>query len=336
MMNALGSLIRVSIVGYVLTLLAYVALRLAFGGDLWWLALANNFAPYFFLPLVGFALVALLARLQPRFVLLPLLLLVVGLVWYGPRFAPRPQAAPAASTLHVISFNVWAYNRQINAVEAWLREENADVVLLQEAFHDLPARLADVYPYTQPQPALPQDRQILSRYPIVERGGGSGYERTVIDVAGARVAVYNVHFGVPFSSQPRYGLHDLPYPLNMMVRYDEQRRNEQIRDWLAAVTAETLPVIAGGDFNTSDNSAVYPTIAARLSDSYRTVEPGLGTTWPVGAKLPIPLPLPPLMRIDYIWHSDALRALSASVGPEVGSDHRPIMATLALPDTSAN
>src|SRR5690606_24691873 len=138
-MKALGSLFRVSIVLYVLALTAYVILRLLFGGDLWWLAMLNNFAPYLFLPLFLLAGLALVLRLNTRFVLLPLPLRVVALVWYGPLFAPRPQAAPASASVKVISFNVWAHNQQLDIAEAWLRAENADVVLLQEAYHDLPA-----------------------------------------------------------------------------------------------------------------------------------------------------------------------------------------------------
>lgn len=335
-MKALGSLFRVSIVFYVLGLAVYVALRLIFGGELWWLALLNNFAPYFFLPLLALALLALVTRLNPRFVLLPLLLLVVGLVWYGPLFAPRPQAAPAADSVKVVSFNVWANNRQLDTTETWLRAQNADIVLLQEAYHDLPARLADVYPYTLPDPPQPQDRQILSRHPILERSTHNGYERAVVDFDGTAVAVYDVHFGVPFVNEPHLGLHSLPYPLSMVVRYNEENRNAQIRNWLAALENEPMPVIVGGDFNTSDNSAMYPIIAAALTDSYREVETGFGTTWPVTAKLPLALDaLPPLMRIDYVWHSDTLRALDVEVGPEIGSDHRPVVAVLALPEATS-
>ncbi len=322
------------IVLYLLALTAYLLLRVVFGGDLWWLAMLNNFAPYFFLPLVVLALYALAVRLHPRFVLLPLILLVVGLVWFGPRFAPRPVAAPAEATLKLVSLNLWVHNQQLDLSEAWLRQQDADVVLLQEAYHDTAARLSDVYPYTQPNPALPdgQDRQILSRYPFVEAQWENGYVRSVIEVDGARVAIYNVHFGVPFVNEPRYGLASLPYPLSMIIRYNEAPRNEQIRAMLTRLESETLPAIVGGDFNTSDNSALYPVIAAQLTDSFREAASGFGATFPVGSKLPVALPIPPLMRIDYVWHTGGLRALEVEVGPEVGSDHRPVVAVLALPE----
>jgi endonuclease/exonuclease/phosphatase (EEP) superfamily protein YafD len=332
-MKALGSLFRVLIVGYVLALTGYLALRVVFGGDLWWLALLNNFAPYFFVPLVGLVLLALVSRLNVRFVLLPLLLLVVGMAWFGPRFAPRPQAAPAEAPLKVVTFNLLVSNTQMDDVEAWLRAQAADVVLLQETYHDIGARLADVYPYSQPDPFPEggQDKQILSRYPMLERSTNNGFDRVVISVDGQQIAVYNIHFGVPFASEPRHGLGGLPYPIGLVAHYDESQRNAQIEGWLAAVSTETLPVIVGGDFNMSDNSLMYSRIADTLNDSFRETESGLGTTWPSqtrGRRLPIP----PVMRIDYIWHTDVLRTLDVFIGPNNGSDHRPVVATLALPE----
>lgn len=38
----------------------------------------------------------------------------------------------------------------------------------------------------------------------------------------------------------------------------------------------------------------------------------------------------PLLRIDYIWHTADLAARRAYVGPDVGSDHRPVIAELQL------
>ena len=40
----------------------------------------------------------------------------------------------------------------------------------------------------------------------------------------------------------------------------------------------------------------------------------------------LPRVIQPLLRIDYIWHSDELRAASARVGEDIGSDHLPLTA----------
>jgi endonuclease/exonuclease/phosphatase (EEP) superfamily protein YafD len=38
----------------------------------------------------------------------------------------------------------------------------------------------------------------------------------------------------------------------------------------------------------------------------------------------------PLVRIDYVFHSADLRAISARVGPSTGSEHLPVVADLVF------
>lgn len=39
----------------------------------------------------------------------------------------------------------------------------------------------------------------------------------------------------------------------------------------------------------------------------------------------------PLLRVDYIWHSDGLRTVDVGTGPRgLGSDHLPVYAVLEL------
>jgi hypothetical protein len=42
------------------------------------------------------------------------------------------------------------------------------------------------------------------------------------------------------------------------------------------------------------------------------------------------VPLPPLARVDYIWHTPDLKTLDAWVERGVGSDHRPVFARIDL------
>lgn len=67
-----------------------------------------------------------------------------------------------------------------------------------------------------------------------------------------------------------------------------------------------------------------------MNDSFREAGVGLGTSWPVSRMRGLPWFIPPLIRIDYIWHSDHFRAVMAQQGPERGSDHLPVLATLAM------
>ena len=91
-----------------------------------------------------------------------------------------------------------------------------------------------------------------------------------------------------------------------------------------------LPFIVAGDFNTSDQDAMYPALAARMIDSFRERGVGFGTSWPSPGMLPIPVFLPPLVRIDYIWHSPGISTRAAWQARTVGSDHLPLVADLVI------
>ncbi len=139
---------------YSLALALYLILRTAFGDGLWWLAFLNNFAPFYFLPLIVLLTLALLLRVRRMAFLLPFAL--IGLIWFGPYYLPRSAPAPTGSTLCVLTFNVWGDNRHLPEVEAWLRDMGADLVLMQEVppsygEHGLVA-LRDLYPYQFKQP----------------------------------------------------------------------------------------------------------------------------------------------------------------------------------------
>src|SRR5262249_15679650 len=75
-------------VGYALGLTCYLLMRLLFGDHFWWLAFLNNFAPFYFLPLL--VIVPLTLVLRSRFaVLFSALLALVGILWFGPYYLPK-------------------------------------------------------------------------------------------------------------------------------------------------------------------------------------------------------------------------------------------------------
>jgi vancomycin resistance protein VanJ len=79
------------------------------------------------------------------------------------------------------------------------------------------------------------------------------------------------------------------------------------------------PVIVAGDFNLPTDSAIYRRVWGRWSDAFDSVGFGLGHTkftswWGV--------------RIDHVLFDDRWEAVSSLVGPDIGSDHRPVVATL--------
>lgn len=109
-------------------------------------------------------------------------------------------------------------------------------------------------------------------------------------------------------------------------------RDEQINFIFQQSLKETSPLILVGDFNMSDWSQPYQQITSRYQDSFFVSGWGLAGTWPDFTTVDFPLNLlRPLTRIDYIFYDAHWVAIEANVWPDaMGSDHRPIMATLAF------
>jgi endonuclease/exonuclease/phosphatase (EEP) superfamily protein YafD len=328
---------------YVITLVIYLVLRSIFGDRFWWLSLVNTFAYMLFLPLLVLLPVALLFRAR-LYTLRLLPVALVGGLWYGPYYLPKPVEIASDRTIRVLTHNVWGNNHDLRRMEDWIRQSNADLVLLQEispayAADSLP-NLLDIYPYqfSQPDSSRWGGNITLSRFPIVSREyidlqtPNTPYpQRIVIDVNGQKLTIYNVHLAFP-RGRVRLPSVATNFYLTVFFGFDDKIRNKQIDGLLQQLEKEPYPYIVGGDFNTSDQSATYGKLAQRLRDSFRERGIGMGGSWPVSTARGLPAFIPPIIRIDYLWHSDGLRAVEAYQGAPTGSDHLPLFATLELPE----
>jgi endonuclease/exonuclease/phosphatase (EEP) superfamily protein YafD len=329
-------------IGYSAAFTLYLLLRFVLGDGWWWMAMLNSFVLWGFVPLLILLPFALLLKM-PRISLGMIALLMVAVVWYTPRFLPRSIAQAQGDSLRVVTFNMWGGNEELEDVESWLRETDADVVLLQEivpvyAENTIPA-LSDIYPYQFFQTIDERfvGNGILSRYPLLESenlwiAGDGLQQRVVIEVGDQRIILYNVHFYMPQTDTPHFYLPiDYPY-LNIALLYDDTSRNRQINGMLDVVRDEEGIVIVGGDFNMSDSSIFYDHVASEMTDGFRQAGTGLGLSWP-NARRETALPswTPPVMRIDYVWYRGDVSATNAYMGAQLGSDHLPVAVTLALP-----
>lgn len=317
-------------------------LRVVFGDRFWWLSLLNTFSHLLFVPLLILLPLAVLLRTRGAALsLIPLAL--VGGLWYAPYYLPKVLVEPEGDTLHVLTANVWGGNQETEQLEVWLRRVNADVVLLQELHFDFADNpfpgLRDLYPYRMARPVRQQwDGSLtLSRYPIVSEHfvdlqmvHSLQPYRAVIETSDQQFAVYNVHLRFPIAL-PRFDLPVANAYVRLALGYDDRIRNEQISRLIDHLKGEELPYIVGGDFNTSDQTPTYQQLAAQMTDAFREGGYGFGGTWPVvAARGGLPGIVPPLLRIDYVWHSHHFRTASAWRGEPIGSDHMPVHAVLEL------
>ena len=330
--------IKILCVVYLVALTAYLPLRFLLRDSLWWLSMINAVALLLFVPLL--IVLPLLTLLRSRFALWGAGLVVVFAVWLIPYYLPRVAAAANDPTLKVITFNMWRFNPDVPRVEEWLRQQQADVVFMQEITKEYAAdevqRLIEVYPYQAVQD-WGGGNLILSRYPILEwktypsqDNGGFLLIRAVISYQDQEIALYSAHLSRPSKDTSIENVRYIPNFVKTVLGYDDTARNAEIRTLLSILDTETGPYLVAGDFNMSDQCMIYWDIRAKLGDAFREAGIGVGASWPAGGANGRPAFVPPVVRIDYIWHSSAFRAITAEVGPQLGSDHYPVVSQLSF------
>lgn len=298
----------------------------------WWLALSNMFAPLLLAPLLLLLPLALLLRAWPTAVV-TLAAAVVALALLGGQLLPPALAVPQGAPLRVMTFNHLFANTRVDAIVAEIRAQDADIVALQELSTTAAAALArdlgDEYPYQFVRPFdSPQGMGIISRLPFErseEIWDGVRGQRVTVRVGGQMVTVMNIHLGAPHIQGRR--LAGLP----IVTGYDPSSTNRQVGRLVKMIDLIDGPLVAMGDFNTSDREARYHELAARMHDAFRATNWGFGFTFPDHKRFgPITVPLP-LLRIDYVWSRSGVLPAAAHVEcNSTGADHCFLVADLRV------
>lgn len=349
------NILMILIGSYGLSVSIHIVLRLIVGERSTMVALFNTFAHLMWMPaLLLFPL--MVVTKQWRIALMLILPMVMFIATYGGLFIPR-QPDPAllpSQTITLQTHNLLARNRTPARILDVIRDISADIVTLQEVSVDFEQRLLtlDDYPYmaihgtADDGTLLMRDtmgQAILSRYPILEDEFWTydflpiplSHQRAVLDVDGQHIVIYNVHPTHPGMTGDAF--------------FDASLRQREFDDLLSRISSETLPVIMIGDFNLTDLSQEYGQISAQLTDTHREVGYGLGYTFPdlreanildsmeiIPENFPEHLPTPLLMRLDYVFHSEEFVGVNSYVHhTSGGSDHRPLVVTLALDNTDS-
>jgi len=303
-----------------------------------WFALVNSFAPFLFLPLPLVTLWAVLRRQRVALAAAGVALCAFVLV-YGRQLIPKAAVASGGEAIDVMTFNLGPFLAGPETVAAAIAAADADIVALQEltpAFERaIRTELEARYPYSVLEPES-GGRGLLSRFAVEDvawiqgDGGQRASLSAKITAHGHELQVFAPHPTIPEVAW-REGW---PLPIGL----DTSRQERQLLDLGERAKASEGSVLVIGDFNLSDQSRAYRTLTETLDDAFREAGWGFGFTFPHGLRaehlLPsmfgirgIPLP-GPLLRLDFIMHSDDMRAESAQVGCDGGSDHCYVRARL--------
>src|SRR5262249_347103 len=157
------------------------------------------------------------------------------------------------------------YNQHPEGVVATIRNSGADVVALQELNPPAAARirrdLAAVYPYQALDPRAGDGGMgVVSRYPLQRIDAAlpvnwlGAPQVLSLDLHGASVTLLHVHMRSSDIGS-----------VDRMATVRERER--QARTLAAFAAARPEPLIALGDFNTTDQSVAYATVATLLTPS---------------------------------------------------------------------
>jgi endonuclease/exonuclease/phosphatase family metal-dependent hydrolase len=222
--------------------------------------------------------------------------------------------------LTIVSFNAEG-QRDVGTFAAFVREVHADVVALQEwdeevgpnALPGLTIQCAgDIcigarFPMSM---RIALDRRSMGRHVPMVVG-------TEVSAPIGRFSFFSVHL-----ETVRRGVE--PVLDHDATGLSRMRRNARTRDLESRAASEWIgrasaPAIVAGDFNLTTDSAIYRTHWSGWSNAFESAGRGFGYTkftswWGV--------------RIDHVLFDGHWAAISARTGPDMGSDHRPVVVVL--------
>lgn len=245
------------------------------------------------------------------------------LSWYVP---PRVLGADSTADLRVFVANLNVQNHRYADVIAQIQEEQPDVVVVMEVdqpWVDQLNTMGDRFPYAYGKPnPYNLGLMVYSRYPFqnpsIQEFGTDKNVSVVTDFTIQRQTVSLV------------ATHPLP-PLRASYFHARNRQLDLAGQYIQALNH---PAIAVGDFNTTPWSPYFKRFQrqTRLWDARKGF--GILPTWTPIPYGNVPRLLAPLfaLPIDHCLVSPNLRIINLRTGADTGSDHRPLIVDIDIPN----
>ena len=253
---------------------------------------------------------------------------------------PDPAAGDPGATLRVVQKNLWHGNQNFGDTIAWLREQNADVIVVQEMSDAWRAQLLSGLTLGHGYTAYAPER------PERERHGVAVFVRDGLEVVSHRYwgrgeprkPMVEVELNVPGFDAPvaLQGVHTRA-PVRAQWSWLRGRQLAELTGWAAARDPRyDGPTVVVGDLNATRWSA--PLRALMRHGGLRdTAECGgltsLSGTWPDFLNFPwwtdgAPLSWTGMITLDHVLASGHFAVAERTVGPGLGSDHRGVVVEL--------
>ena len=317
--NVLSGLVGVSAFGVVTASLVGAA-----GGWFWLFDLFSHYRLQY-AALLGLLLVAAAALRAPLVAGVVALAFVVHLIPLASLVWGPDQPAGTGQALRLVQFNAQIGNPDVAGAADWLLSQDADLIVVQE----VDQRWADVLDreltgMRRLDAGVATVRTDSFGMVVYVADDNDRIDVTLVDVVNiASIPAYLIEIDVgrpEVDSLLVVALHTLP-PLG---RADVEQAGRQF-EWASDVLAgHEGPRVLIGDLNATRWSAPFRVLTAHtgLRDSAEGF--GLRGTWPSQ------LAFTGMIGIDHVLVSDQIRVDDRKVGPDLGSDHRPVVADLTI------
>ena len=238
-----------------------------------------------------------------------------------------PEGDPDLA-LRVVSYNVEGGERVAPRLGELLRDTRANILAFQECAPEFARSIAELEGW-QHHSAPRGNPCLLTRFPIEgadtigtwQAGGFGGSGNAVryrLRTPAGPITLVNLHLETPRRGLEllRYGRSALRMEGNTTVR---ELGSERIRAWIRDIDG---PLVVVGDFNMPVESRIYARYWGDLDNAFGEAGRGFGWTRVLRWFR---------VRIDHVLTAGGARAVRARLGPDLGSDHVPLVAVIRLP-----
>ena len=253
-------------------------------------------------------------------------------VWFivlGFRIPSPLSPADNAPRLRVFTLNIAHGSGGVKKVIAAIQQAYPDVFCLQESneFYGCPDPLPEIikglpsYRFMRAGETALATRLPITGVMVYPFVGTDGYRAIVemeVRVKDRKARILTAHLTTPLHPQL---LTREEFHLRGHLRIVNYLRFIEVEKILSAAKRTTDPVIVCGDFNTPANGVFYRRLTATMTDAFTAKGFGFGYTFPANA---------PVFAIDHILTGQGAVPVSAYVPVVNASDHRPIVADIAL------
>ncbi len=246
-----------------------------------------------------------ISSLKVRYMIMATIVCFVAYLWdIAYQSSPKVPLISCQKTLKMMQFNLRFDNTHLDQLGAYLQKESIDIATFQEVTYRHKATieaLKEHYPYqAYCEFATVGGEMIISKYPFTHQGHCLEKEGLLWQEIDAHQKIFTL-----------VSLHlHWPYPFSQA---------EQIKLFSQELEQIHTPIIVAGDFNAAPWSFAVEQLAKASHSS--VIE---GVRWSIKLNTPM---IPTWLPIDHILISK-FDTQKIYVGEDLGSDHRPIVATL--------